>query len=344
MSRFRHNPVFASVLTLVGLCALGEGWCLYDRAVALRAAEVKLANKEGELRAMADTVPAPTREIANQIKADVARTENALAAMRAELRGRGPPAEVLARSKVPEKRVDAFFDLSTFVDQTRAQAKRLGVTLRPDERFGFAAYANEGPEAGLIAPVFRQRLVAQYLIETLLEARPKALLAVQRERPLRKSERDALAAAAAGGPAPEPAAAAAVPDDGPSADLLEPEPHDRARPPGAVETTAFRLTFTGQTATLRALLNKLAGFELPIVVRSVEVEPAPEETPAAAEAAAGPPAASVVLTADGVVSGRPPAPVPLIAQPVSKFTVTVEFIELAPVADAVAADPKPSSE
>ena len=42
--------------------------------------------------------------------------------------------------------------------------------------------------------------------------------------------------------------------------------------PGAIDTLAFGLTFTGYTDSLRGLLNDLAKFDLPIVVRSIKVE------------------------------------------------------------------------
>jgi hypothetical protein len=42
--------------------------------------------------------------------------------------------------------------------------------------------------------------------------------------------------------------------------------------PGAINTLAFGLTFTGYTDSLRELLNNLAKFDLPFVVRSIEVE------------------------------------------------------------------------
>ena len=130
--------------------------------------------------------------------------------------------------------------------------------------------------------------------------------------------------------------------------------------PGFVDTEAFRFVFTGQTAALRAFLNRLASFELPVLVREVEVEPAaaedmiepPTEEPAApapaepaSETAAAP---SVVLTLDPAAPATPPqkAPAakapraaprlstatPIVAKPVSKFTVTVEYVSLVPPA------------
>jgi hypothetical protein len=115
-----------------------------------------------------------------------------------------------------------------------------------------------------------------------------------------------------------------------------------------VEVSGFRLIFTGQTAALRALLNQLASFELPIIVRSVEVEPAagedivaaPAEDAAAAPSQPAAPAVSIVLSAPVAKAAKPVATIaPLVAKSISKFTVTVEYVELAPVNAVLAATP-----
>ena len=51
------------------------------------------------------------------------------------------------------------------------------------------------------------------------------------------------------------------------------DPRVTARVKGFIDTMAFRITFTGQTAALRNFVVRLAEFELPILVREVEVEP-----------------------------------------------------------------------
>ncbi|MEO5957916.1 MAG: hypothetical protein ABIZ49_01735, partial [Opitutaceae bacterium] len=171
---------------------------------------------------------------------------------------------------------------------------------------------------------------------------------VKREFPLTKKEReerdDAAIAAAAGGPATE---APVVAGEGP--DFFAIDPRVSVRAPGFLDSTAFRLAFVGQTASLRAFLNRLASFELPVLVREVEVEPATADeatasaTPAEESAAepAGPPPASVVLTLEAParvpqsaaakkIPARAPTTAPIVAKPFSRFTVIVEFIELVP--------------
>jgi hypothetical protein len=350
---FKKLPLFKLALGLIALVAAAEGWCIYERFDAARLAEKKLTQARGQLQVVADTVPAPSLETAFQIEADLAKAKLALATMQTELRGRGPTAARFAALKPPIARTDAFFDLATYVERSRALAVKQGVAVAPAAaHFGFSLYANEGPEAALIGPVFRQRLIASYLVEALLAARPRAILSVQRERPLtaeeRKTRAEALAAAAA-----DPAAlAAAQPEKSAtiSPDYFDLDP--RLAPPasGFVEVSAFRLAFTGQTVALRALLNQLATFELPVIVRAVEVEPASgedlvtaaeETSPPAVTAAAAP--ASIVLSTSSVKiapAAKPATIASIVAKSLSKFTVTVEFVDLVPPpAPALASSP-----
>ncbi len=368
MSAFKKYPLFASALLVGGLLALGEGWCIFERWRASQEAAATLEKKRAELHAMGGLAPAPTRPIATAIEADLARAQRALDAMQAELKGRGPAAERLRTARVPGARTDAYFDLATFVEKTRELAKAQAVEVRPEAaRLGFSLYANEGPEADRIAPVFHQRLIAQYLVESLLEARPRSLLSLQREAPLTKKEKDdrdaALAAVASGAAAP--AEAAPTVPEGP--DFFAIDPRASARVPGYLDATAFRITFIGQTAALRAFLNQLASFELPVLVREVEVDPATSadlatESPAGSDEAATtaapvePAESSIVLTAkpangapQSVVkpAARAPGIAPIVSKPWCKFTVTVEYIELVPPAgteaEAAAEPAKPTT-
>lgn len=356
MSWYRKNPVFAVALTLCAMAALGELWCIYDRWAASRTAAAKVVQKQAELAAMREVQPPPNRENAAAIEADLERAQRTLAVMQAELKGQGPALERMRAAKVPTARTDAYFDLATFVERMRETARRHEVDVRPEAaRFGFAAYANEGPDAERIEPVFQQRQIAQFLLEALFEARPRALLAVKREPPLTRKQKEervaAVRAAAEGGVAPEPEEAPDIPE---GSDFFLVEPRVSARVPGFVDTMGFRLVFTGQTATLRTFINRLAEFELPIIAREIEVEPATTEetvaTPAVEDVAGGPGEVGTVPSATPDEPIRPPvaakkapgpaakkaAPritvTPIVPRAWSKFTVTVEYIDPVPPA------------
>jgi hypothetical protein len=349
MSWYRKSPLFAAAIAVCALLALGELALIYERFTASRAAARKLDQRKVELQGMGDLTPPPTREVATAIEADLAKAQSAMASMQAELKGRGAYAEKMRATKTPAARTDAYFDLATFVERMRELAKKHDVDVRPEAaRFGFAVYVNEGPEVERIEPVFKQRQIAQYLLEALVEAKPRTLLAIRRERTMTKTEREAHAAAIASGePPPEPDAG----EDG--LDYFTIDPQVSARVAGYVDTLPFRFVFTGQTAALRTFLNRLASFELPVLVREVEVDTASAEELAAVapdEAAPAEPAAaaapSVVLSTDapadeapGAAAAKAPAPpraprrsaaTPIVSKPLSKFTVTVEFVELVP--------------
>jgi len=299
MSFVRSHPSFATALGVCGLLALGGIGCLIERTRAARQALAQLDQKRRELRAFAGLTPALNEDNAAQIEGDRAQASDALAALRMRLQGAGPAAERLRQTPAPGSSADAYFDLADFVERMRAQAAAAGVALAPDERFGFAAYAHAGPEPERIAAVHRQRLIVHALLEALFAAQPRRLLSVQRARPSAPAGRDARGPAAGHQ----------------SADTFEPDPALMARVSGRVEATAFRLVFDGPTDALRSLLNRLAVFELPLVVRAVEVEPAGAE------------AHDARASTD---SARP-----LVPSVDSRFTVTVEWIDL--VASAPAA-------
>jgi len=299
MTWLRLNAVFATVMLVLALAVLGEAGLLGERWSAARAARKRLDRTRRELRTLAASQPAPTAENAALIASELLRATQVLDELRDELAPTGETAERYFAS-APTRRPEAFFDLAAFVEAMRSRAREAGVVLRPDERFGFASYAHEAPETGQLAAVFRERLAVQYLLEALLGAQPHQLLSVQRACPEEKPGGRATAK-------PEGRRGGGV-NGGAAPDYFEIDPRISLRVPGRVETTAIRLSFTGQTRSLRALLTTLAESELPVVVRAVEVAPAerqPEEP----------------------VPG-PRGVAPLVASAWSRFTVTVEFIAL----------------
>jgi hypothetical protein len=352
MSFYRKNPVFAIALTVCALLTLGELALIYERFAASRAAAKRLEQRQTELLGMSQLTPPPTREIAVAVESDLAKAQEALASMQSELKGRGPAAERIRNAKVPAARTDAYFDLATFVEKTREFAKKNEVDVRPEAaRFGFATFAHEGPVQDHIEPVFRQRQIVQFLVESLIEAHPRSILSIKRERTLSKADREARAAAIANGEKP----ADVESEDGPDYFIID--PRVSARVPGFIDTSAFRFVFLGQTAAVRTFLNRLASFELPVLVREVEVDTATaeevtaqvaaEETPVSVEeVAATASAPSIVLSVeapDGPGTGPnpikpktpPTAPrasalLPIVSKSLSRFTVTVEFVELVP--------------
>jgi len=132
--------------------------------------------------------------------------------------------------------------------------------------------------------------VIQHLLEVLLAARPMGIMAVQRERLRGRTEAGPGDATGAG-----------------EEDYLEIDTARATTTPGIAESIAIRLRFTGYTPVLRDFLNALRQDDLPLLVRSVEVEPAARPALAGAETA---------------------AIQPMFAPQVMQFTVTIEHVRL----------------
>jgi hypothetical protein len=329
MASFKNHPVFYSIIAVLGLAALAGGWGVYDRSSVAQKNATLLAQKRGELSALLGSSPAPTEESKAAVEADLRRTEIALSTMHEELKGRGPTAEALRSATVPSEPTDLFFNITTFVEKTREKAQAANIKIKADERFGFSAYASAGPDRDLIGQVFRQRQVSEYLLDALIEAGPAELVSVQRERPITRAERELIASGQALPPQPTGNT------QGPG-DLFQIDSRITARVAGFVNATAFRLTFNGETDSLRSFLNKLATFELPLVVRSVEVEPIAKSATATNAAPAANNLNSIFGTPVAAAAAQPAKPKPLVEKPLSKFTVTVELIDLveAPTTEA----------
>jgi hypothetical protein len=314
MRRFPGNSFFVPALAVLALLFVAEIRAVFTIRNGTARARARGEHRLRELKQFQAAAPAATAENAVTIEEDVGRAEQALAALQSDLTMRNRVAAGWARVPVPADRWKSFLDLSEFVERTRERAARAGVGLKPDERFGFSAYGTEGPETGMIPAVFRQRLVVEALMEGLLDAQPLRLLSIQREGPL-------ASGASPSAPSRTPAARMGARP----ADLFVLEPRLSSRVAGVADATAFRLVFVGTTGVLRRLLNRLSRFELPVVVRCVEVEPA-----------AGPDSAPVEPVASGLKFLAPtmesPADdaenlVPVASPAFSKFTVTVESIQ-----------------
>lgn len=315
MNRLKAHPVFFAVLGLLLLGAATEVWWAFDRSAVATRNERRLQQATARLQDFSRVEPAPTETVAELIEADRDAAAAAVAAMRAQLAGGSELAQQITSATPPAQRADAFFDIARFVEAQRNAATAAGIQISATEAFGFSAYANSGPPADQIPRVHRQRLIADYLLKAAFAARPKRFDGLDRQRT---------------GPADT-----SGPRDG--GDYFEINPRITAKRDGFINTIAFRVRFSGQTSSLRLFVNELARYELPLLVRSVEVEPAVDLnrplTPSGAAAASTPaatPFAALFGTAAPAANAAPAAetPVPIVADNYSRFIITVEFLEL----------------
>jgi hypothetical protein len=303
MSSTRSAP-FGWFPVTVAVCVLGAGflgWLAWEERAAGQKAGAALGGKLAERDRLSAEDPQPSaaseQRVAEELAA-VRRTASALAStLDAEATG-------IFDMPAPTKPVDAYFELAAYVEKNRALAAAARTVLADNERFGFASHATQGPAGELLPFVARQAAALRPLLEGLFASAPRELLAVQRERPLTAEQWTARRA----GKVPHPAKDVSEP--GASADYFFIDPALSLLVPGETDTMAFRVEFTGHTASLRGFLNSVAASPVPFFVRSVEVEPL-----------AAPPAGSAV-DAEAVL--------PVVEQTLSRFAVVVEFVELVP--------------
>lgn len=280
-----HRTLWISLAAFAAVVATEGLWLRREQQAAGRA-EVALQQKRQECDWLAAQAPAPGVENEEAIRVDLAAARQSLADAKATLR-RGDTGRWA--EPAPTRTLEAYFNIASFVERNRAAAGAARVALRPEERFGFGAFAHEGPPVGMLPQVHRQLLVGDTLVAQLIEAHPLALLTLRREA----ADPDQTAAKS------------------PTQDCFVLDRALSVRRPGEVETVAFRVEFSGQTATLRNFLAGLAALPQPFLVRRVEVEPM---------------SAGMAITAPA--AGAPEASVPLVRQNLSRFVVIVEWVFL----------------
>lgn len=321
MARLKSHPVFTITVSLLLAVALGAAVLLYLSLGKVSAAAREVEQKAQTLSDYTRRTPFPSQENLDAVTAEVARARELLATMQAALKGRGEHAARVQNAALPVGPTEAYFDVANFVEAMRAAATEAEITIPAGTRFGFSSHASTGPEREIIPQVHRQRLVAEYLLKTLFAAAPQELVSLQRNRPVAPGKTAQVA------PTPSRASSATRTATGPESDFFDIDSRMTAAVPGFVETTAFKVSFIGYSSALRKFLNEIASFDLPLVVRSVEVESVANKQ----ETSRRPTSAANALGAlFGTTTTAPAADTvkPIVEQVRSRFTVTIEYINM----------------
>lgn len=225
-------------------------WLEVERRNAFRLA-VQLRQQLRQSEEMAEASPARIPENEQAMADDLLRLRGEVSALRAEL---FPQADGSAGNDGRDGRIDAYFDVAALIVRLHAAAAVANVIVKPNEHFGFGAYANEAPPVAGMTRVSRQCLIVETLVGCLLSGRPRQLLAVRREsvesNPVRGGRQQG--------------------------DYFVLERGLSLRGEAGLETMAFQVEFSGETAALRGFLAALAQVPDLLVVRSVEVMPGSE--------------------------------------------------------------------
>jgi hypothetical protein len=316
MQPVRQHPLFYTViLALLLLLAAGLVMLIAVRqSLGVIMSDFEL--RQRQYQSLSESRIAPTSENAREVIADLEQNSQILVQMLDTLNASGSD-DLLLFQGVPKSRTDAYFNLATFVERSRQLAEQAGVEVGAEERFGFGAYANEGPDAEFIEAIFKQRRIAEVLLEALFSAKPERLIGVFRDD-------WELARDEPGGVRPVTRAG-----NNKVGETFVIDPQVTARVPDVVRTYAFRLEFVGQTASLRTFMNRVAGSDLPLVVRSVDVEShAPPERRTRGRQREDPFAAIADQASSLDLPALQAARVPIVHRNLARFAVTVEFLEI----------------
>lgn len=332
MSFFKIHPIFSAVISVLVAVVGAEIWYLWSLRADEAALESATEQKIGQINMLQRQNPALTDDNLILAKENLEQSNVVFATMLRSL-GVTRQDELEYFRDEPASDIDAYFDISTFVDAMRAEAQEAGVSVSPSGQFGFATHKNVGPEPPYIRIVYRQRRILEYLLRRLIAARPQAIVSVQRERPAVAGDSAVAARPPTRGSIGQPGPRASTPAAGAASDFFVVDPQVSARTPGYVDTMAFRLVFVGQTAALREFMNALAAPGLPLVVRSVEVQTSGAEGSGSDTRSNGGSTGNRGDRGDARVNGNPEpeavsANVPIVAENDGQFTVTVEMFEV----------------
>ena len=319
MTFIKKNLIFTIIMSVCILAFAAGVYLAFVESGKIDQKKQKVTLAESKLKNMLYADPAPTLENVEASAENVAELKAGLKKIREDLE-RG------ARITTSADGIGVMAGIQQFISDyqrkatthTNKDGEPVEIIVSDDFAFGFEQYLDEATmldDDELIPVLDKQRQILSYLLNKLYEAEPESIISVEREVLEQKAE----GSTGAKGFAIHPAITAEV--------------------PGAINTLAFRLAFTGYTDSLRRLLNDLAKFDLPIVVRSIEVD-----RPSGMSTTAKVPANNNLDAFFGVFGGGSSseaeapeeAQKPVISENISTFTVVLEFIEIAlPVQSAV---------
>lgn len=208
-------------------------------------------------------------------------------------------------------------------DFTRRAEQDPNITVVEEEGFGFSRYVGQAPtpSRSIVEELDKQRQVLTYIVSRLFDSAsdfyPIEVNRIARQHiEVDASRREAVLKRMSN---PRRRLRA-------QGDHFEILPAVSASIDGAVSTLAFEVRFSGYTESLRAFLSSLASFDLPVVVRSIEVQRIEEEQDTIDPSAAG---LSQLLGSSGSSPSQADASQkPVVDNNTSEFIVTLEYVEV----------------
>jgi hypothetical protein len=323
MGLFKKNPVFCILFAVCLLLFTAGSYLVVTLFGSLARPQAQVANVKVQLNDALHSDPAPSAE---NVEASQQNAEQ----LRAELQKIRDNLQRGSRLTASTGGVRVMAGIQQYISEFQYKAavhsveggESVVIKTPNDFAFGFETYIDKGvvPEDKAAIPVLdKQRQILSYIVNQLIASDPTGIQKVEREvLEFDLSAKGSTANVTSG---------------------FQINPAISARVPGAINTLAFRVTFTGYTKSLRQFLNELAEFNLPVVVRSVEVNrPTESATTAIKKAADGLDALFAGFGGSSGSSAKTEASQaeqkPVISENVSSFTIVLEFIEIVLPADS----------
>lgn len=316
MALLKRNPIFTLLCAAALLAAFAGAYVAFSEFTQLKRMEKASAQQQRILHSLLAQQPSLTTANVEAANANVQQLNQAYQRLSQSLYGDAPIVGstngVQVMASIQEYISDFTYRAKNHVNVDGESAP---VSIAQDLSFGFEAYAEQAsvPEQPTIIPLLdQQRQVLSYIMAQLLASDPLEIVSVKRRIYEGESLMDTKKLS--GFKMPKVASAAVK---------------------GLIQTIPLKVEFRGYTNSLRQFLNKLAEFELPILVRSIEVSRADqalkktkakpkatslEELFGSFGAAATPDKASAVKAEQK----------PIISENASNFILTLEYIQIAP--------------
>lgn len=292
MELFKRNLFFflfciGAIFAAIVLAAL-----IFLESQKLAKAKAQIASADEQVKAVMFADPSPTNKNVKEARSNFEDLQERLEGVYQELQkgayletnddGVRVISSILRYISDYKKRVDNHVDSNSVPAPIKVPGQFA---------FGFERYFQSTliPEGEIVPFLDKQRQILSYILDKLINAGPSSIQAVKRQ--------DFYNSAS---------------DKG-----FKIDPVISARVPGAIDTLAFQVAFTGYTPTLRKFLNSLAYFQLPVVVRSVEVDRISSRSGGRSNR---------IFNLETGAEGDNKTPV--ISEIESLFTVTLEFIEI----------------
>ena len=250
----KNHPLFFTAVSVSGL-ALVVGLIFTVIAILDLGKATKAADKsERNFTRLINSTPTPSDSNVTISNTNVLELSDKLATMREELeRGTkvNPSLDGVQVTAGIQQFISKFKSLAASHEDENGPAE---IKIPAGFAFGFDRFKLEStvPEdPSEIALLDKQRDILDFLLSELFKTNPQGITAVKREV-ARKIVGDDFS----------------VSDD-PS--IFKISSSVSSSVDGAIDTIAFEISFSGKTQSLREYLNRLAQFERPIVVRSINV-------------------------------------------------------------------------